>query len=71
MEMTKQTYFVQCEICNKNYGIEANPTDVKAWEEGELIQDVMPYLTESQRELIISHTCQDCWTEMYGLNLDF
>ena len=72
MEATMQTYSVQCAICNKVYEFEADPSDVKQWwEQGVHIQDALGYLNKHQRELIISRTCQDCWTEMYGLELDF
>ena len=39
---------------------------LKAWEDGELIQDALPNLTADQRELLISGTCDDCWKTMFG-----
>ena len=29
------------------------------------IQDIFPYLTPAERELLISHTCQECWDKMF------
>ena len=30
------------------------------------IQDIFPYLTPAERELLISHTCDECWTKMFS-----
>ena len=30
------------------------------------IQDIFPYLTPAERELLISHTCQECWNKMFS-----
>ena len=30
------------------------------------IQDIFPYLTPAERELLISHTCQECWDKMFS-----
>ena len=71
MEATMQTYGVQCAICNKNYKIEADSSDMELWESGEgYIQDILHYLNKSQRELLISQTCGDCWGEMFGYDVD-
>jgi len=37
-----------------------------AWESGVLIQEALPMLNAGQREMLISGTCDDCWTEMFG-----
>jgi hypothetical protein len=39
---------------------------VKAWENGGLIQQVMPHLNASQREFIISGATQEEWDELFG-----
>lgn len=38
------------------------------WENGELIQDVMPYLTPAEREFIISGISEDEWNDMFYLS---
>lgn len=30
------------------------------------IQDIFPYLTPAERELLISHTCSECWQKMFS-----
>lgn len=71
MQMTKQTYVVQCVNCEKNFGIDADPSDMELWESGEgYIQDILHYLNKSQRELLISQTCGDCWGEMFGYDVN-
>ena len=66
-----QTYVVQCEHCKKNYGIEADSSDMERWENGEFAQDVLGYLDKTQRELLISQTCGDCWNDIFNFDLDF
>ena len=71
METTMQTYVVQCVNCNKNYKIEADSSDMELWESGEgYIQEILHYLNKSQRELLISQTCGDCWGEMFEYDVD-
>lgn len=30
-----------------------------------MIEDAFPHLTASERELLISQTCDDCWNRMF------
>lgn len=39
--------------------------DYKAWENGGFIHKVAPYLTEDQREFIISGVTQEEWDDMF------
>ena len=39
--------------------------DLKRWEDGELIQDAMPYLSAGERELLISGVCGKCFDKMF------
>lgn len=43
-----------------------NPVDLAAWKRGTLIQDAMPYLSDGEREILISKTCGECWDAMFG-----
>jgi len=36
------------------------------WKNGELIQNVMPYLNEDERELLISGTCGKCFDKIFS-----
>ena len=54
-----------CVRCGETTIITANVSDVVAWQEGELIQDVLGYLSKEERELLISKTCGKCFDEMF------
>ena len=57
---------IGCIHCNKNYDVWADPDDLTAWSEGELIQNVLDYLSDGERELLLSGTCDTCWEKMFG-----
>ena len=40
--------------------------DLAAYEDGAHIQDTFPYLTTSQRELMLTGLTDDMWGEMFG-----
>ena len=61
-----ETYHLECVGCSQEVTIDANPRDVEAWRDGDLIQNVMSYLDADQREMFISGTCPTCWTKMFG-----
>ena len=54
-----------CLRCGETTVIRANVFDVVAWQNGELIQDVLSYLSDDERELLISKTCGKCFDEMF------
>lgn len=62
----REIYEVRCRICGEVYYIAIDPVDVERWQNGELIQNAMPYLSADERELIISGTCGQCWGKMFG-----
>ena len=71
MAMKEMVEFgVGCRCCNKSYAVTASPEDVINWQMGQLIQDAMPYLDASARELCISQSCGGCCEEMFGENGD-
>lgn len=66
-EMMMPIYLeVDCRICGKTHRLLVDETDYNAWLNGTCIQNAMPYLTADERELLISHTCGDCWAEMFN-----
>lgn len=67
----KQVFKVACRFCGSVHELSIAPSDFASWRKGELIQDAMPYLTAEERELLISGTCDDCWSEMFGQDEDF
>ena len=56
-----------CEYCKARYTILVNKNDMMLWltDQG-YIQDLMPYLSAVEREMIISGTCGKCWAKLFG-----
>jgi len=54
-----------CPFCGKENNVTVNSIDFEAWENGALIQDVMPYLSADEREALISGICPSCWDKMF------
>ena len=62
---------IPCLTCGNEYVIIYNREDMLNWLSGQnYIQDAMPYLTPSERELLISRTCGDCFDKMFPPDLD-
>jgi len=62
-----QVYDVQCKQCGVVYQIIAEREDIDSWLSGSgYIQDILGYLSAAERELLISGTCDNCWTQMFG-----
>lgn len=56
---------VTCPICTKEQPtFTVNARDHDAWLHGSLIQDAFPYLTAEERELLVSGTCDPCWSDI-------
>ena len=62
----KVTIKVKCKHCESIYKLRVYPEDIDKYQSGELIQDAFPYLSSSERELIISGICPDCWDKMFA-----
>ena len=66
----KNKCFIQCSVCGNLESIPASLEKVKDWSENRknrpLIQDVFAELNDVQRELILSKTCDTCFTKMWG-----
>lgn len=52
-------------MCGSENSIMVNPQDYEKRQQGGLIQDVMPYLSPSERELLISGVCGDCYDRLF------
>ena len=46
--------------------IPVSKNQIRRWEKGELIQDVMPDLTKDEREFMISGITQEEWYGLFG-----
>lgn len=57
-----------CAKCDTEVLICVEFDDYEAWRNGECIQNVMPYLTADQREILISGLCGDCYDIMFPEN---
>ena len=53
-----------CRFCGTTHTMTVDINDYFDWQEGELIQRAMPYLTPGERELLKTQTCQACWDKM-------
>ena len=55
-----------CPFCGKAHEIAVNEMDYLDWQDGKLAQDAFPYLSASDREMLISGIDEDCWNGMFG-----
>ena len=46
--------------------IDVTPEQLKAWEDGECIQNVMPHLTPDEREFLMTGITEDEWDETFN-----
>jgi hypothetical protein len=58
---------IKCVYCNKVYRVKGiKSSDYHSWKkELGLIEDLMPYLSSADRELLLSSTCDECWKSLY------
>lgn len=62
---------IECTLCSTVYTIIYNREDMINWLSGQsFIQDSMPYLSASEREILISGTCGECFDKMFPQDLD-
>ena len=57
---------VRCRLCGESHFLSVPTTQFRAWKQGQLIQNAIPLLDRTQRELLISGTCDPCWKKMFG-----
>lgn len=59
---------ITCRICGKVYIVTVEKEDYEKYKSGEgYIQDIFPYLSAADRELLISQTCDECWHEIFDV----
>ena len=51
----------KCPLCGKENEVMVNKDDFKKWRNGEFIQRAFPYLNASERELLMTGICDQCW----------
>ena len=64
--MTKTIVAVDCVQCKETQHLTVGTADLTNWENGELIQNAMPYLTADEREVLISGICGTCFDNMFA-----
>jgi hypothetical protein len=52
---------VYCFVCRKNFYFNIRWEDLRRYRDGEKIQFAFPYLSDEQRELMISGMCDSCY----------
>ena len=57
---------VDCIRCKETQHITTKTEDLDSWQNGELIQNAMPYLSADDREVLISGVCGTCFDNMFG-----
>ena len=55
-----------CPFCHKAHEIAVNEMDYLDWQDGKLAQDAFPYLSASDREMLITGIDDECWSGMFG-----
>lgn len=66
VESSASSYRVACILCRREYLLSITEKDLERWHSGtDKIQDVFPYLTASERELLISGICGICFDELF------
>lgn len=56
----------RCHVCLKDVSVFVRPEDFEAFVRGEgYIQDLFPYLSAAERELLLSGTCGPCFEAIF------
>jgi hypothetical protein len=53
------------DMVNESHYVDVKQIDLDAFEDGALIQDAFPYLTNDQRELIMTGLTDEMWDDMF------
>jgi hypothetical protein len=60
-----------CRLCGNSYTVLVDREDLLQWTSGAgFIQDLMPYLSAQDRELLISATCDFCWNALFEATIE-
>ena len=57
---------ITCPFCGKEHEVEVSESAFYEWQSGALIQNVMPTLTATEREQLISRMCPACQANLFG-----
>ena len=60
------TIRIRCHSCGQVFELSVDKQRFEAWEQKKgYIQDLLPELTDDQRELLISETCGSCFDKLF------
>lgn len=59
-----------CPFCGHAHEVAVNEADYFDWDDGALVQDVFPYLSADEREMLISGICPKCWAATFSSDDD-
>lgn len=57
---------IVCPFCGKEHSVEVSERAFYEWQSGALIQSVMPTLSATEREQLVSHICPACQANLFG-----
>jgi carbon storage regulator len=55
-----------CPVCKEDWSLAVPRHGFVAWKSGTLIQKALPQTTLSEREMLISGTCDTCFSKMFN-----
>jgi len=59
------TLMLFCGMCNKTVEVQVKLEDYCRYVQGELIQNCFPYLSDGEREMLITQTCEECFDSLF------
>ena len=57
---------VTCRSCGKQHVVRVSVDGFAKWKNGMNIQEALPKVSASDRELLISGICPTCWDKMFA-----
>ena len=67
--MPKTTIYSSCLNCRKTYDFKVFAEDVIKYNNGAFVQDAFPYLSDDEREILVTRTCGPCFDKMLLFSL--
>ena len=58
-------YQVKCIKCGTKISLEIDEEDYWKYHTGMKVQDAFPYLTDNEREILVSGFCSDCFDKIF------
>ena len=63
--MTEIILTAICPFCGNHTNVKVFEEDYVRWQEGGLVQDCFPYLSATEREVLISFICPTCQKDIF------